>query len=421
MKRVVSRFERPSSSLEMKALLGRTRKVLWLALVIAMGIHLSLTSIRVFEAEQSAVKPLTTKFMKREPRLTKPLELKKRPQPKRRAMQRRMVAIKAKVDRQRISSSVRTADVVRRLARPEVQVERFTSLGATHFEPQAVAEAITGSKEAKQTMDMSLELLDIHALDTGRYHAMVIQDPVDKRNIKGFCHLAVVYVPRLYIISLKPGTGDGQTWFETGPVAAIRNLSRALNQYTQIRADVNQRLGLGSAELYRTPWIYFYSYAAPYEFSDYELDRLGKYMMGGGLLLVDTHPTPVYNTIECHKRNIVASLKSQGIIASPDKLPNNHPIYHCFFDFDGPPIGMDGSNINHTGGPSYFIRDYLEGLVVDGRLVAILTDKGYTASWTWWTPGLDATRQFQFGVNTIVFALTQEGSITHQVMDNVAY
>ena len=38
---------------------------------------------------------------------------------------------------------------------------------------------------------MSLELLDIETLDTGRYHAMVIQDPSDKRTIRGFIHIAM--------------------------------------------------------------------------------------------------------------------------------------------------------------------------------------------------------------------------------------
>ena len=32
---------------------------------------------------------------------------------------------------------------------------------------------------------------------------------------------------------------------------------------------------------------------------------------------------------------------------------------------------------------------------------------------------LDPTRQFQFGINTIIFALTQEGSITERLMDVV--
>ena len=32
---------------------------------------------------------------------------------------------------------------------------------------------------------------------------------------------------------------------------------------------------------------------------------------------------------------------------------------------------------------------------------------------------LDNTRLLQFGINTIVFALTQEGSITNRVMESV--
>ncbi|GAG52487.1 unnamed protein product, partial [marine sediment metagenome] len=36
-------------------------------------------------------------------------------------------------------------------------------------------------------------------------------------------------------------------------------------------------------------------------------------------------------------------------------------------------------------------------------------------------PMRDNTRVYQMGVNTIVSALTQEGSITHRVMDSVGH
>ena len=39
-------------------------------------------------------------------------------------------------------------------------------------------------KDVESRMDMSLEMVDIVALDTGKYHAMVVQDPYDKRSIK---------------------------------------------------------------------------------------------------------------------------------------------------------------------------------------------------------------------------------------------
>jgi hypothetical protein len=106
-------------------------------------------------------------------------------------------------------------------------------------------------------------------------------------------------------------------------------------------------------------------------------------------------------------------------------LPSTHPIYHCYFDFDGPPAAADGACI-HSNVTGVDIIDHLKGLIVDGRLVAILSKKGYYSPWADWGthPGaaydtMDPRRQLQFGVNVIIFALSQEGSITRQVMDTV--
>jgi len=57
--------------------------------------------------------------------------------------------------------------------------------------------------------------------------------------------------------------------------------------------------------------------------------------------------------------------------------------------------------------------------------VLVLSLKDFTSTWVGWGDSrhaysnLDNTRQLQFGVNVIIFALTQEGSITQQVMDMV--
>ena len=73
--------------------------------------------------------------------------------------------------------------------------------------------------------------------------------------------------------------------------------------------------------------------------------------------------------------------------------------------------------------------DYLEGLEVDGRLSVVISKKAYYGQWSHAGTDrfggaykyLDPERALQFGVNLIVFALTQEGSITHQVMDIVRH
>jgi hypothetical protein len=66
----------------------------------------------------------------------------------------------------------------------------------------------------------------------------------------------------------------------------------------------------------------------------------------------------------------------------------------------------------------------LEGVILDGCVVAIVCKKWYAKAWGEWGPGTswpaqDNRRQLQFGVNIVVFVLTQEGSITSQIMDDV--
>ena len=45
-------------------------------------------------------------------------------------------------------------------------------------------------------LDMYLEMVDVDALNTGQYHAMVIQDPNDKRSIVGFFQMFVAFSTR---------------------------------------------------------------------------------------------------------------------------------------------------------------------------------------------------------------------------------
>ena len=74
--------------------------------------------------------------------------------------------------------------------------------------PQAAAQEILGAYEDQDVVDMSLEMVDVRALDTGKYHAMVIQDPTDKRLIKGYFHLLLA---RPHSLSRQGGRGSGSS------------------------------------------------------------------------------------------------------------------------------------------------------------------------------------------------------------------
>ena len=414
-----TRFSCPSASLRLKSLLKRTRNILWIGLGLAIAVHLSLTQIGGFAEEQKAAKPLTTQFIKRQPRLTKPLELKKRLRPKRRTMQRRMVSVKARVSRQDLRSRARPSEVLGSLAQPQTPISSGVSWTGIDIEPEALAEAIEGTRESQHRMDMSLELMDVDAMDMGRYHAMVIQDPNDKRAIRGFIHIAM-------LAPLNSETYRIQVYgkWRTG----IQELSDFMNEHTGIRSDANKMVSFDSMELFYTPWVYL---CRMYDFdpTHSELENLGRYMMSGGFFWGDSFGQcrpyiPGYNSMNYL---IINSMETQGFIYKKDwnyeRLPNTHTLLHCYFDFDTPPMAW-GARAKHWGlEVGWDTTPYLDAIIMDGVVIVLKTEQAYILAWAQFGKAemdyLDPTRCFHFGVNTIIYALTREGLITHRVMDAV--
>jgi len=431
-----SRFDSPSVSLVLNGLLKRARKALATALVIALAAHLTAARLRLSVAEHKAAKPLTTQFVKRAPRLTKPLELKKRPRPKRRQIRRQMVAVKARAHRQAGALSVHTSRVLGGLARPALGLVRQVSFDAQQAHPKALAATIEGAREAEDRIDMSLEMVDVNALDTGQFHAMVVQDPYDKRNIRGFFHLAIAYP--------KSMRDREHHQFEDRIMSGILRLARTMNEWTPIRTDVTQRLGFDSAELFKTPWMHL-AIVFDLEPTEEEIRRLGQYLVRGGFLFGEgshrfkmsgERPGPALGYV-CLMSLIERALRTQGLERyrdwSHDRLANNHPLFHCYYDFDGGapagailvPTWMAGSVLSHPDGKEPVVR----GVYLKNRLALITTNQMYGVCWGDWgriTIGgrdyyqyLDPTRVLQFGINTVIFALTQEGSTTHRLMETL--
>lgn len=434
-----SRFDCAASSLRLTSLLSKTRHMLSACLAVGVGVHLLLARIAGFEPEQRTIKPLTTHFIKRQPRLSKPLELKKRPQPKRRQVRRQMVSVKARVSLGQHRGTSHAAQVLPGIARPEPSITRIARLGAVTAEPLSLSATIAGGKEAEQRIDMSLELLDIRALDTGKYHAMIIEDPTDKRNIRGFFHLALV--PLRGVREGLARMGYNGAVEEARWRYGLRRLVQAVNRYTHVEADLVPDVPLSSEEAFKVPWLYACSNSMLSFFDESEIRNIGEYLTRGGFVFFDAGINPQCAGYISARAFFERAFGAQGLAAQRDwnliRLPDSHPVYHCFFDFNGPPAGGDFWNIVYRDDPSVSralyakgLNEYLEGYEsADGHLYGILSLKLYYQPWAdfghdsfsggWRYEAMDPTRGLQFGVNLIVFALTQEGSITRRVMDTV--
>ena len=203
-------------------------------------------------------------------------------------------------------------------------------------------------------------------------------------------------------------------------------LVEGLNRYTDIKATFEGRIAYSSSEMLKTPWV-FTLFLFPFKMGEQESAHLGEYLTSGGFLFVDAidfsrvslgplgmkRPPSVLTSA---RHMLKDALRNQGLEFGKEwefeRLANDHLVYHCYFDFDGAPAWQADREFVLSGA--------IEGICIDGRWVMILSQKMFFHTWDDPDlPELRNERMLQFGINTIIFALTQEGSITHRLMESV--
>ncbi len=399
-----TRFSSPSDSISLRSLLRDTSRYTVYGLLCALALSGALTLYMILSQDKDeAPPPAITRLIIRKPRSSKAFVLKKqRIQP--RAMTKKMTSLTPRVQMP-ATQSVAGMSSIGKIATFDYNVSPDVKLDLNAGDVDLSAAVIAGTKEPEKRIAMREELIDLKALDTGKYKGLIIQDPSDRRSVKGFIYLGTAWA------------NDLEPTFDSA-AKAIPNLVDALNDQTGISAQVDAHLFIDSQELFRTPFIYLTAQEA-FELTAREIENLGEYLRRGGFIFADNaNPTAEYSQAEASLRKVFRdALRSQGVL---QVIPNNHPIYHTFYDFDGPPVGSE-LEVPDSGGqrglenvviaqPSY----NLEGVFLGDRLVAIYSDKGYVHTWA---RNFGNEPQLRFGINAVVFALTQQGSIAQQQID----
>jgi hypothetical protein len=352
-------------------------------------------------------RPVTTRFYVRPPALATQMRLRKRPAPRVSGL---TASTDISVERSALLAGGGTGSKDLVLKAPIVAGAGLVGGGGAIRVGEQMAKVTisvdvgTVMKEPEHRIEMKEQLLDLNTLDTGRYHAMVVQDPTNKQKIRGYFHIALAYSPRMTertVEGMKGGTGELLFY-----PFALPHLAEAMNQYTNIKTDFIGRISFDSRELLETPWIFIPGIA--FSPTESELENLGRYLISGGFVFADDGSPHI-------RRLLRDALAKVGKPFQPIRLTSEHPIYHAFFDFDAPPrVDNSMSRI-----------DYLEGVEVDGRLAIVMNFHSMAHAWNNSDILFNANtvrnnvRSLQFGVNAVVFALTQEGSITHRVMETV--
>jgi hypothetical protein len=273
------------------------------------------------------------------------------------------------------------------------------------FDDVEMVELGETSAPVQEALSLKHELLNVGDLDIGRYQAILIQDPDNKRAIRGFFNMTVID----YDIADK-----NRDRFPT----AVEELMRYMRDHTEINARIEgTTLEFSDPRILDAPMIYVTGNDAVLQISDTEKTNLGEYLKNGGFLYAEEiRQSDADNGLAGKEagvsgtpfdRQFKALMKNPQVLGSDgskwQKMPKTHALYYSFWDFpDGPPMG---------GAPAGNVFD-LEMLELRGRVAVVFSD--LNISYYWGDPLADAReRGLQFGVNLIVFALTQPGGIAN--------
>jgi hypothetical protein len=393
----------------------KPRQALYWSLLISLVFHAVLIfyHVELPEREKPVRKPMSVKFVQRAPRLSKALELMKRPVVVQRQLTRRIARPQSAIPRTMRTAAIHGGTALASLAKPGQMMERDLAPQQLVLGPEIIAGDVVNVKEPEIT-NLGEDLLDVSDMDTGRYRAQIMVNPNDKRDLKGYFHMDLVK----YKTSRTDYGGDPD--WNTSP-RAMANLAEYLETYTDIKVDIKQRFTMDSGDLIRlkVPLIFITGHYQ-LEYNAAEARNLGEYLRAGGFLLVDDSYFLKGGPFDTSARALIKAALGEAAIF--EKIPGDHWLYHCFFDFDGPPAGDDVARGPYPGRGSQTIYEYLEGVFLDGHMVILFSNKSLNNAWNGdWriNPAsrggpINDTRQMQFGVNILVFTLTQPGGFAQQ-------
>jgi hypothetical protein len=299
-------------------------------------------------------------------------------------------------------------------------------------------------------IDLGLELLGVEALDTGRDRAVVVVDPKDRRRLKGFLYLASVYseaIERAELDSpvarrLSTARPAGGPTRQVAERQTLQGLADRMTERTQVRVEVLDGLPLNDPRLLQVPFVLLTA-NAPFTVTAAEAANLGRYLTSGGFLWIENvfRPRAVGNSYTSDLpalRDLLGdALTRAGLSEGKDwrlaRLDGSHPLYHCYYDIDGLPLGF--WDRTYTGSaPLHYTPEYLEGIEVAGRLAGVYSQKDYADFWAGeaefirdadeaanlingrFAIGGEELKPYDLGVNVLVFALTQEGSLARRLV-----
>ncbi|SDL54602.1 protein of unknown function [Catalinimonas alkaloidigena] len=179
------------------------------------------------------------------------------------------------------------------------------------------------------------------------------------------------------------------------------NLMNSLIEYTTVPVDTQENvIPLSSEKLFEAPFCYLSGHKLV-EFDPQERRNLKQYVDRGGFVFVDDCNHDIDGLFAKSFEAEMAEIFGPNALK---KIPNSHPLYRAFFEFeDGPP----NTSVELNGWGDDLVHDYLKAIEINGRIGVLYSNKDYGCEWDYdfrnkrWL-AVDNTR---FGVNIVMYAM----------------
>ncbi|WP_027867296.1 DUF4159 domain-containing protein [Massilia alkalitolerans] len=178
------------------------------------------------------------------------------------------------------------------------------------------------------------------------------------------------------------------------------NVLNSLVEYTTLRVDPAERIvALSDPKMLQAPFCYFAGHKLV-QFTPQERRNLEKYVRGGGFVFVDDCNHDIDGLFA---KSFEAEMVKIFGASALKKIPNTHPLYSCFFKFDGPPT--TGGELNGWGDD--LVHEYLKAIEFGGRIRLLYSNKDYGCEWDYdfRNKRFLAVDNTRFAVNIIQYAL----------------
>ena len=179
------------------------------------------------------------------------------------------------------------------------------------------------------------------------------------------------------------------------------NLLNSLIEYTTLRVNrTEQVIALADPAMLTVPFCYMAGRRLV-QFSHAERENFSRYVKNGGFVFVDDCNHDIDGMFARSFEQQMSELFGPQALKL---IPNDHPIYSAFFEFDGPPNTSQELN----GWGDDLVHKYLKAIEVNGRIAVLYSNKDFGCEWDYDFRNkrfmrVDNTR---FGVNIVIYAMT---------------